>query len=299
MSLSFGIIDDDVVCCRMLQNIIEDHEMGEVVGTSYGGTQAIRMILETLPDVVLIDLLMPEQDGIAMIGQLRSQGYQGKFVMISQIVHKEMVGKAYEAGIEFFIHKPINRVEVVSVLRTVNEKWKLNRSLLEIKQSLQILERTQSDISVVPKARTIHDRIQHILMDIGIAGESGSEDIIAIMEYLLAFKELKHFPPLKELYEGVAQKTRRSKVDIAREVKAMEQRLRRTIMTALSNLASLGLTDYSNPKFEYYAPLFFDFQDVRLKMKEIDGNLPAGKGKVNIKKFLQVFYLETLEKIKD
>ena len=32
--------------------------------------------------------------------------------MISQIVNKEMVGEAYEKGIEFFIHKPINRVEV-------------------------------------------------------------------------------------------------------------------------------------------------------------------------------------------
>lgn len=38
-------------------------------------------------------------------------------------------------------------------------------------------------------------------------------------------------------------------------------------------MASIGLTDYSNPKFEYYAPLYFDFQDIRMKMKVMDEEL--------------------------
>ena len=41
-------------------------------------------------------------------------------------------------------------------------------------------------------------------------------------------------------------------------------------MAALNNMASIGLTDYSNPKFEYYAPLYFDFQDIRMRMKVMD-----------------------------
>ncbi|MMZ71364.1 YcbB domain protein [compost metagenome] len=62
-------------------------------------------------------------------------------------------------------------------------------------------------------------------------------------------------------------------------------------------MASIGLTDYSNPKFEHYAPLYFDFQDVRMKMRAMEEDQPVDKGKVNIKKFLHVFYMETLEKM--
>ncbi|MNR66733.1 YcbB domain protein [compost metagenome] len=55
------------------------------------------------------------------------------------------------------------------------------------------------------------------------------------------------------------------------------------------------MTDYGNPKFEHYAPLYFDFEEVRLKMKEIELGRDSGKVKVNIKKFLQVLHLELLE----
>lgn len=85
--------------------------------------------------------------------------------------------------------------------------------------------------------------------------------------------------------------------DVEKESKAMEQRIRRTVIAALTNMASIGLNDYSNHKFEHYAPLYFDFQDVRMKMRAMEENQTGDKGKVNIKKFLHVFYMETLEKM--
>ena len=62
-------------------------------------------------------------------------------------------------------------------------------------------------------------------------------------------------------------------------------------------MASLGSIDYTNPEFEYYAPRYFDFQEIRKRMKQIqeDNRTPA-KVKINIKKFLQVLYLETVDK---
>ena len=52
-----------------------------------------------------------------------------------------------------------------------------------------------------------------------------------------------------------------------------------------------------NPKFEYYAPRYFEFEEIRRRMKEIDENSnESTKVKINIKKFLQVLYLDTAEK---
>lgn len=292
--LSFGIVDDDVVSIRMLQSIIEKSWLGEVVVTAENGSDGERAVLGANPDVLLIDLLMPDQDGIKTINHLKQQGYSGKCVMISQIENKEMIGKAYQAGIEFYIHKPINRVEVQAVLSKVNELWKVGRYLNEIKDSMAKLSNLNMNLGSSQRNQTVREIMQPILRDMGIIGEIGCRDMIEMMEHLIHHHKAESLPPLKELYE-VAARTHR---DPGREVKAVEQRIRRAIMSAFSNLANIGLADYSNPKFEHYAPLYFDFQDIRLKMKEIDGRLKPGKGKANIKKFLQVLYLEVLDKLR-
>lgn len=298
MTLSILIVDDDVVSRSMLQDIIETCGTLELAGMAEGGREGQRMILDLKPDVVLIDLLMPDQDGIETVANLKQSGYNGKFIMISQVVNKEMVGAAYQKGIEFFIHKPINRVEVEHVLNKVNDQWKYERYVQEIKQSMARLNLAEAPALAPAQTRTVRDSARSILMDLGIIGENGSKDIVALMEYAIEQKQASELPPLKESYEAVAQKYKLTAKEVEKECKAMEQRIRRTVLTALTNLASIGLTDYSNHKFEHYAPLYFDFQDVRMKMRAMEEEQASdNKSKVNIKKFLQVFYMETVEKI--
>ncbi|WP_261302832.1 response regulator [Paenibacillus andongensis] len=296
--LSFGIVDDDAVSRRMLQKIIEKGGLGEVVGTAGSGSEGEKVLLETTPDVVVIDLLMPDQDGIETIIRLKEQGYQGKYVMISQIENKEMIGKAYQAGVEFYIQKPINKIEVEAVLSKVNEQWNISRSLREIKESLTKLSLLHTGPENIRKKRSVREIMQPILMDMGIVGDTGSRDLMDIMEHLTRHHKAEGIPPLKELYETVSRCHKMKEADVEKEGKAVEQRIRRTVMAALAHIASIGLTDYSNPKFEHYAPLYFEFQDVRMKMKEIDENSKPEKGKVNIKKFLQVLYLEVTDKMR-
>ncbi|AIQ45008.1 histidine kinase [Paenibacillus sp. FSL R7-0273] len=296
MPLSFCIVDDDATARRMLQHIIEDSGLGEVTGTAEGGQDGVRLILEERPDIVLMDLLMPDQDGIETINSLQAQGCRSKFVMISQIENGDMVGRAYRSGIEFFIRKPINKIEVESVLHKVNERYAINRYLDEIKSSLGKLEGLQFGLAqAAVSKRTVKEIIQPILMNMGMISEGGSRDIILMMELVAAREDNRTLPPLKELYEMAAATYKSSPAEAAKEVKAIEQRLRRALSAGLTNLASIGLTDYGNPKFEHYAPLYFDFEEVRLKMKEIELRRDSGKVKVNIKKFLQVLHLELLE----
>ncbi|TVY07583.1 response regulator [Paenibacillus cremeus] len=297
--MTYCIVDDDAVSRRMLQSIIEQSELGEVVGMAGGGVEGKERILELSPDVVLVDLLMPDQDGIETILQLKQEGFQGKFVMISQIENKEMIGKAYRAGIEFYIHKPINRIEVEAVLGKVVEQWKITRYLSEIKQSLAKLDSLHPEPVASRRKEGAREIMQHILMDMGVISESGSRDMTEIIEFLIHHHKSETLPPLKELYEVAAKAHKPVGSDMDKEGKAVEQRIRRTVYAALTNLANIGLTDYSNPKFEHYAPLYFDFQDVRLAMRDMDDERTLEKRKVNIKKFLQVFYLETLNKLRE
>ena len=110
--MRYFIVDDDRASRIMLSNIINESTLGTVIGEATNGEEAIPQILMTQPDFVLIDLLMPNLDGIATMERLHENRFQGNFIMISQVVNKEMVAEAYEKGIEFFIHKPINKIEV-------------------------------------------------------------------------------------------------------------------------------------------------------------------------------------------
>ena len=134
--LRYFIVDDDSASRTMLKKIILEGELGVVVGEADNGANSLSSIITMHPEVVLIDLLMPELDGIETIELLKEKGFKGQFIMISQVVNKEMVGEAYEIGVEFFIHKPINRVEVQSILKRTTEQIRLRNSLMTIQESL-------------------------------------------------------------------------------------------------------------------------------------------------------------------
>lgn len=62
------------------------------------------------------------------------------------------------------------------------------------------------------------------------------------------------------MYERVAGLTKTTPDEIIKESKSIEQRIRRTILAAMINLANLGLVDYTNSEFEYYAPAILNLQ---------------------------------------
>lgn len=290
--MRYFIVDDDRASRNMLMSIINDAILGTVIGEASNGQEAIPQILMTQPEFVLIDLLMPKLDGINTISHLRQNGYTGNIVMISQVTNKDIVAEAYQSGAEFFIHKPINKIEVESVLRKTEEQYRLKNSIKAIRQSLSNFEQPDTQ----HRKKTTRDHIQTILNDMGIVAEVGSEDIIHIIEQLVLEKnKIAPLPPLKEIYENLAKMTKTVPDEISKESKAIEQRIRRTIFAAMINLANLGIVDHTNSEFEYYAPRFFDFTEVRLLMSQIESNSER-KVKINIKKFIQVLFSEIISK---
>lgn len=290
--MRYLIVDDDRASRMMLTNIIHDAVLGTVIGEAKDGEEAIPQILMMQPDFILIDLLMPKMDGIETVRRLKESNFKGSIIMLSQIINKEMVEAAYNEGVEYFIHKPINRTEVETILRKTEEQHKLKASIQLIKESL-----TNFDTHVPNSKKTVRDHVQSILSDLGIVGEVGSDDITKIIEQLVAEKnQLAPLPPLKELYETIAMQTKETPDDILKECKAIEQRVRRTILAGMINLANLGIVDYTNAEFEYYAPRYFDLTEIRHLMNQIELGGDK-KAKVNIKKFIQVLLTDVFSKI--
>ncbi|OLP65728.1 hypothetical protein BACPU_13460 [Bacillus pumilus] len=303
--MRFFIADDDRAIRSILAQIIEDEDLGEVVDEADDGDglEAHSLNLKKI-DILLIDLLMPVRDGIQTIRHIQHE-FKGKIMMISQVEAKEMMAEAYELGIEYYIHKPVNRIEIVSVIRKVIERIKLEKSIYDIQASLRHVLPLEPviahDANFGSKRRTMKEAGEFLLSELGIVGESGSKDLLEILIYLHETQTANaheiNFPPLKQLFIKTAERKLHpdaTDVEVMREVKAAEQRIRRAIHHSLNHFASLGLTDFSNPKFEHYASKFFDFTDVSQRMKEMQkASSSAGStGRVNTKKFVQIFYFE-------
>lgn len=300
----FYIADDDEAVRSMLSQIIEDEDLGEVAGEAEDGSllDGPMLSLKNI-DILLIDLLMPVRDGIETIRQIRP-AFKGKMVMISQVESKELIGEAYSLGIEYYITKPINRIEVITVIKKVIERIRLERSIQDIQKSLHnVLSFDQvKDRNALPhNKKNIRTSGQFLLSELGIAGENGSKDLLDMLDYLDQCKQdhmlEKGFPPLKEIFLNIAKRKlggSQTEQELKKEIKASEQRVRRAIYQSLNHLASLGLTDFSNLKFESYASKFFDFTNVRKKMTDLKHHSKPSSSptRINTKKFIQVLYFE-------
>jgi two-component system response regulator YcbB len=298
--MRFFITDDDYAIRSILNQIIEDEDLGEVVEEAEDGYLLEGHILNLKQiDILFIDLLMPIRDGIETIRHLKGI-FSGKIIMISQVESKDLIGEAYSLGIDYYITKPINRMEVLTVIRKVMERIYLERSINNIQASLNSLVNLAQ-----PKVDTFNEKSilkvgEFLLSELGIVGENGHQDLIEILQYLFenenAYTFEQQFPTLKGIFEEISKKKlgpSAVQADINREIKASEQRIRRAINHSLNYFASLGLTDFSNQKFENYASKYFEFTVISQKMKELkNAKRPLTPTRVNTKKFIQVFYFE-------
>ncbi len=266
------IIEDDLSVISILEDIVERNGLGTVCGDSSENGVDLDRIMALNPDLILVDLLMPDKDGIQVVRELKERNCSSKFIMISQVSSKEIIAKAYLAGIDFFINKPINLIEVRQVVGNLSRQLENERALKTIRSvfSNQIAEPQ-------PAATQDHEvqrrRIQYILSQLGMAGEKGSKDIIDMCMYLINLE-------LKVSQIGVGALC----AELSDNPKTMEQRVRRTVERGLSHLASLGLEDYGNELFTRYSSVLYPFSEVRAEMDHLRGR--GSGGKVNLKKFL-------------
>ncbi len=269
------LIDDDPNILNILKIIIQTRNLGEICGLCSSPVDALEDLKYIKPDIVMVDLLMPGMDGITFVGQAKAQYPDIGYIMLSQVSNKDMISSAYESGVEFFIQKPINAIEVENVLSRVIQSITMKRALSSMQN---IFAASMQD--VMPKAPAQKKEPAHItkakdiLQRLGIIGEIGSKDIINVVDYMITHRDIASDMTLTELCARFSDTP-----------KSVEQRIRRTANTAMVNLAHLGLEDYSNDTFMEFSNTLFNFEQIRTEMDHIRGRNLKG-GNVKIRNFL-------------
>ena len=274
------LIDDDSAVLSVLRLLIEDGGLGTVVGSSQSAVDALEDLRTCGADIVLVDLLMPEMDGITFVQKARQQFPELHFVMLSQVTSKDMVAEAYAAGVDFFLSKPINAVEVTSVLARVGQLVTMERTMRQVRALIQA-DAPPAGADASPAGPSAAQglseqqlaQLKAVLHRLGLSGDPAYADLIQVVGFLAAQGRHEQMT--------VAQLCSR----FSPSPKAMEQRIRRAAAAGMVNLANLGIEDYANDVFTEYAGTLFNFEQVRREMNCIRGK-SGEHGKISVRRFL-------------
>ena len=120
MSIRVLVVDDLPFIRTLLADILTDAGM-TVAGEAEDGRQALHAYVATQPDVVLLDIVMPNMDGLTALEKLRRLDRRARVVMCSAPGEQEMIVRAIQLGARDFVVKPFRAERVLSAVTKVME----------------------------------------------------------------------------------------------------------------------------------------------------------------------------------
>lgn len=273
--MRFYLIDENPGVINTLKTIIYEQSLGHVHGFAVDPADALDDLEHIKPDIVIFDMVMQKMNWTTFLAKAREMLADAVYIVLTQTSDKALIAEAYENGVEIVIQKPINGVEVTHILRRVIRNLNMLQTVRQMQELMGKIDPFGNFTEKVQFSRpdAVHERAEDLLRKIGILGESGSRDIIALIEHLSKHPD-DVVLPLEKLCAKVGDTP-----------KTVEQRMRRAAYAGLVSLASLGVEDYANDIFVEYAGSLYQFEQVRREMDYIRGKGDQ-HGKVQIKTFL-------------
>jgi len=189
-SVKVLIADDNREFCEILKDYLTSQDDFELVGVANNGIDALEIIREKQPDIVVLDIIMPHLDGIGVLEKLASGSYgqRPKVVMLTAFGQESMTQRAVELGADYYILKPFD----IEVLGT----------------RLRQLANGQAQVPAAapPRTRNLDVEVTNIIHQMGvpahIKGYQYLRDAI-----LMVINEINLLGAVtKELYPMIAQK---------------------------------------------------------------------------------------------
>lgn len=119
------IVDDNPMILNTLDEVISSEAGLSVIGRADNGKDAIDMIKDTQPDVVLLDLVMPQMDSITVVENIKKKTSMLKnpaFIILSAVGGEQMTEEAFQAGANYFLMKPFDKDILVNKIRRIGKR---------------------------------------------------------------------------------------------------------------------------------------------------------------------------------
>jgi len=227
--ISILLADDNKEFCDTLINYLEKHDDLEIVAVAYDGVDAYKKILETKPDIAIIDGVMPKLDGLGVLEKLnltQKPEHAPICIVLSVITQDKITQKAMELGADYYIAKPFDLESLVSRLRHLKEQL--------------AHPQLQSAKNAINKSINLETKVTSILHEIGVPAHIRGYHYMreAIMMAVEDIDVLNYIT--KELYPTIAKKCNTT-----------PSRVERAIRHAIEVAWSRGKVDVIDQMFGY------------------------------------------------
>lgn len=122
----FLVVDDSIFARKNIAKVVE--MMGGVVeGEATTGREAIDLYFKIKPDVVIMDISMPEMEGLEALAKIREKDKNANVIIVSSLGYQELVKKALSLGAKHFISKPFQSDKAAEIIKFVLKEIKPGR----------------------------------------------------------------------------------------------------------------------------------------------------------------------------
>jgi DNA-binding NarL/FixJ family response regulator len=156
------LVDDQNLVRKGVRSLLELSEEIEVVAEAADGAEAIRMVPEVMPDVVLLDMRMPGLSGLDVLRELADQDRLPPTIILTTFDDDELVLAGIQAGARGYLLKDVALADLVNAIKTVAEGGSIVKPAVT-QRLLKGLENLHNEFSSLDRPDPLTDRESEIL----------------------------------------------------------------------------------------------------------------------------------------
>ncbi len=197
------VVDDNQETRERLSKMIESMNETVLMGTAANGINAIDMISKFKPDIVLLDIIMPQLDGFGVVEYLAEKNIMPEIIVISALTQENFVFRALNMGVRYYIAKPFEEANIKNRIRDV----------------ISMKRGTMNKQNNVPQVKiaSVDEKISSVFISIGIPAHIKGYHFLREAVKMVVANPDSINRITKELYPGIAKtfQTSPSKVERA------------------------------------------------------------------------------------
>jgi len=193
------VAEDNRNLCQILQDYIQREENFELLGVAYNGLEAWELIQKNEPDLIIMDLVMPNLDGLEVLERInaRTSVPRPKVIMLTAFGHETLTHQAMLMGVDYFILKPFDLEILGKRIKTLTQ---------DVEVSNHSLPQTCSAVAPVGKTVNISFEVTTMMHQLGIPAHVKGYQYIRDA-ILMVIEDVSLLGAVtKELYPAIAKK---------------------------------------------------------------------------------------------
>lgn len=265
------IADDNRDFCEILSKFLSADEKFEVVGIAKDGIEALDMISETEPDILILDIIMPHLDGLGVLESIHNLDLDKipKIVILSAVGQDQITQKAIQLGADYYVVKPFDFEVFIKRLKQIVELEE-NPQITSKNEYIQMSTASMQNITT---SKNLEARITNIIHEIGVPAHIKGylylrEAIAMVVEDMELLGAVT-----KELYPNIAKKYNTTPSRVERAIRhAIEVAWTRGKIDTIDNIFGYTIdTNKGKPTNSEFIAMVAD--KIRLEMEMTEGSI--------------------------